>query len=246
MFSCKRAIPWLVSAIIIGCDAIAAQPELQAVPEAWYAGELPILRFQADPARERGWILTRMGVLVFDFKTRKTTGYVPLPEWVWAHEQFSNLPDLALGPNGEAVITSNVLPILWRVDPLTLAVSRHELVTDVDADKDVGLTGLTYSAEQGAFFAVSNLGSLWRIDPLFRRAQKIELSGQLPRPIGVAVRTTVNRFFGLCVRGEQGDWTVNLAPDRRYGYVIAQPCNDSGAVISRSREGRRPMRSTDK
>ena len=83
-------------------------------------------------------------------------------------------PDLALGPKGEAVVTSNIVPILWRIDPDTLAVSVHELVLDADNDKDVGFSGLRYSTEHGVFFAASDVhGSLWRIDPLLRKGQKV-------------------------------------------------------------------------
>ena len=54
----------------------------------------------------------------------------------------------------------------WRIDPETLTVSKHEPVLNADTDKDVGFTGLVYSAEEDAFFAVSDFGALWRIDPL--------------------------------------------------------------------------------
>jgi hypothetical protein len=37
-----------------------------------------------------------------------------------------------------------------------------------------------------------------------------------------------SRFFGLCVHGPQGGWMVNLAPDRRSGYVIEQSCAAEG------------------
>jgi hypothetical protein len=92
---------------------------------------------------------------------------------------------------------------------------------------DVGFTGLTYSAQQGAFFAVSNYGALWRIDPSFRRAQKIPLSAPIAGACGVSVRSTRSRFFGLCVSGPQGGWTINLAPDHRSGYVSQTPCSRS-------------------
>jgi hypothetical protein len=191
------------------------------------ADEADYLRFQKDDARQRGWLLTRSGVLAFDLKTGKTTAHVRLPGWTWAGEAFSCLPDLALGPKGEALVTSNVEPTLWRVDPLTLAVTRHELVLDAERDKDVGFTGLVYSSGQGAFFAVSDFGALWRIDPLLRRAQKIELSAPMGKACGIAVRRTkhgFNLFYGLCVQGPNGGWTVHLAPDRRSAYVIKQPC----------------------
>jgi hypothetical protein len=222
-----KSIAFLSAALM--AQAAAAEPRGAEGPQGWHEDGLPILRFHKDAVRDRGWILTRAGVLVFDFKTRQTTAHVRLPEWVWAGEAFSCPPDLTLGPKGEALISSNVVPTLWRVDPVTLAVTRHQPVLDADTDKDVGFTGLAYSAEQGAFFAVSHFGALWRIDPLFRRAQKIELSAPIPKACGVAIRSTKNRsaknrFFGLCVRGPEGGWTINLAPDRRAGYVLTQPC----------------------
>ena len=103
---------------------------------------------------------------------------VKLPGWHWAHEPYACPPAIAIGPRGEALVTSNVLPVLWKIDPQTLAVTVHSLELDADSDKDVGFSGLVYSARDGAYFAVSELhGSLWRIDPLLRRAQKIALVG---------------------------------------------------------------------
>ena len=250
----KQVHPWipkfrwivamLAAAMLAGCDSAPtgrgespdsgelrasaqhrpAEVLAQPVPLAWHEGSLPILRFQADSIRQRGWILTPEGVLVFDLKTRQATGYVPLAGWQWAGEEFSCLPDLALGPNGEALISSNVVPTLWRIDPETLAVSKHEPVLDADTDKDVGFTGIAYSVEEDAFFAVSDFGALWRIDPLLRQARKIALSAPIAKACGVAVRTTIHRYFGLCVHGQQRDWTVNIAPDGRSGNVIARPC----------------------
>lgn len=186
------------------------------------------LRFQEDSARARAWVLTASGVTVVDLKTRRTLAQVELPEWTWAAEPYACAPELALGPKGEAVVSSNVAPMLWRIDPVSFVVTRHELLLDAHADKDVGFTGLAFSGAQGAFYAVSPFGALWRIDPLLRRAQKVELSAPMPRACGVAVRgarSGLNRFFGLCVRGPNGGWTVNLAPDRRSGYVIEQRCS---------------------
>jgi hypothetical protein len=235
----RRIAVMLAAAILAGCDIgpVAhvqalenamlqpAEAQVQPAPPAWYQGELPILRFEPDRGRERGWILTRMGVQVLDFKTRQTTGYLPLPDWVWAGAEFSCPPDLALGPNGEAIISSNVMSTLWRVDPQTLAVSKHEVALDADTDKDVGFTGLAYSAKDNAIFAVSEFGALWRIDPLLREARKIPLSAPIPKACRVAIRSTVSRLsFGLCVHGQRGDWTVNFTHDRRSGYVFAQPC----------------------
>jgi hypothetical protein len=190
------------------------------------AADDAMLRYQHDAARNRGWVLTRHGVSVFALAARDTLAHASLPGWVWAGETFICPPDLALGPKGEAVVSSNVAPMLWRIDPLTFAVTRHDLVLDAHEEKDVGFTGLVFSQAHASFYAVSHFGMLWRIDPRLTRAQKIELNAPLTRACGVAIRETksgFNRFFGLCVRGAQ-DWTVHLSPDRRSGYVLAQPC----------------------
>ena len=187
------------------------------------------MRYQVDPARNRVWFLTRDGVFFYDV-TKPEKIVVPLPGWQWVSAPHGSLPDVTLGPKGEAVITSNIVPTLWRIDPETLAVSVHPLVLDADTNKDVGFSGLVYSSEHGAYFAVSYVyGSLWKIDPLFRRAQKIQLSASIPKAYGLAVRPRIvkqetNRQAGLCARGTKGDWIINLAPDQRSAYVTTASC----------------------
>jgi hypothetical protein len=127
-------------------------------------------------AAEQTWVLNADGVYL-QKEAGKARVEIKLPEWQWAHEPYACPPVVATGPRGEAVVTSNVLPVLWKIDPDTLAVSVHRLQLDADADKDVGFSGLAYSERDGAYFAVSEPhGSRWRIDPLLRRAQKIALS----------------------------------------------------------------------
>jgi len=183
-----------------------------------------------DAARGRLWALTADGVELYEVATRRKVAQIALPDWTWVHEQYSCPPDLAIGPRGEAVISSNVVPTLWRIDPVTLQASKHEPVLDEDTGRDVGFTALAYSAQQGVFLAVSGPhGSLWRIDALLGRAQSIPLSAPLPKACGLATRPRgadkrVTGFVGLCVRSDIGDWTVSLSPDQRFGYVRPGPC----------------------
>ena len=160
---------------------------------------------------------------------------VELPGWHWAGEPYACAPDIAVGPRGEVVVTSNVLPVLWKIDPRTLAVSVHRLQLDADTDKDVGFSGLVYSERNGAYFAVSGLhGSLWRIDPLLRRAQKVGLSKPLRGACAVSVQRQERPsvFSRLCVRGE----SVSLAPDQRSAYVQTSGCGaDTFALKGASR-----------
>src|SRR5262249_33609396 len=136
--------------------------------------------------RERVWRLTRDGVVVKNLHAMERTA-VPIPGWTWVGEAWSCAPDLALGPRGEALVTSNVIPIVWKIDPETMAVTEHPLALDADTDKDFGFSGLTYSSEQDAYFAVSGThGTLWKIDAQLTRAEKVALSGPIYSPCRVA------------------------------------------------------------
>jgi hypothetical protein len=191
-------------------------------------GDAPQARYQVDHVRDRVWLLAGDGVQLYDAAAGKIAP--PLPNWQWVDAPYGCLPGLALGPEGEAVITSNVLSTLWRIDPDTLAVSVHRLVLDSDPDKDVGFSGLVYSPEQGAYFAVSGMhGSLWRIDARLERARKIPLSAPVPGVCGVTIPRQVtaratSRPPRLCARGPRGSWTIDLAPDQRTAYVRAESC----------------------
>ena len=74
----------------------------KAVPRVmapdWFAAQAAILRYQKDPARNRGWVLTPDGVFMIDFNSRRTVMHVPLPDWHWAGEPYGCTPALALGP----------------------------------------------------------------------------------------------------------------------------------------------------
>src|SRR5262249_61891104 len=66
-------------------------------------GEEPEIRYRVDAARHRVWLLTLDGVVVDEASpARRTT--VTLPEWQWLLQPWGCLPDLALGPDGEAVV----------------------------------------------------------------------------------------------------------------------------------------------
>ena len=225
-----------IAVAVAGCDSDAASssaPRASVVESSfpdWVRGEKPVLRYQVDAARGRLWVLTSDGVELYEVTTRQKVAQIALPGWLWVTEQYNCSPDLAIGPSGEAVISSNVVPTLWRIDPVTLAASKHEPVLDEDKGKDVGFTGLVYSAKQKAFFAVSALhGSMWRIDPSFQRAQNVPLSEPIPKACGIDMRNRASdqrasRFVGFCVRADTGEWSVNLAPDQRSGYVRPGQC----------------------
>lgn len=194
-------------------------------------------RYRAQPDRARAWVIEAGGLFVE--QTGKPRRAIELAGWQWAGEPYACAPDIAIGPRGEAVVTSNVLPVLWKIDPETLAVSVHRLELDADTHKDVGFSSLAYSRRHGAYLAVSELtGSLWRIDPLLRRAQKIPLSEPVYGACAVSIprQERTSLLSRLCLHGEKGSWLVTFAPDQRSAYVHTAGCAaDPFAMIGGNR-----------
>jgi hypothetical protein len=158
----------VLTAAVSGCFSEAAQEPAMDVKA------IARIRQQVDEARGRVWLLTQSGVVMVDLNAARHFRRVPLPGWMWVGEPGGCLPDLAVGPKGEVVVSSDVVAKLWRIDPETFQVSQHALALDADTDKDIGFSELQYSAAQNAYFGVSSFyGSVWRIDPLLGRAQKV-------------------------------------------------------------------------
>jgi hypothetical protein len=123
--------------------------------------------------RTHSWRLTGEGVVLHKAGSREPVR-VSLPGWLWVGEPYGCGPVLAVGPSGEAVVTSDVVPLLWRVDPDTLSVSLHAPKLDRPMDNDMGFATLTYSVQHAAFIAISGLdGSRWRIDAGLSKAERV-------------------------------------------------------------------------
>jgi hypothetical protein len=135
--------------------------------------------------RDLMWLLSADGLFLQDTRSAQRLA-VNLPDWQWAAEPYACMPDLALGPKGEVIVTSNVVPKLWRVDAESLAVTVHALELDADNDKDVGFAGLVHSPLHAAYFAVSQLhGSLWMIDSTLQRGRKLALEDLADSSAGI-------------------------------------------------------------
>jgi hypothetical protein len=214
----RNKILWFSAAVLLSLSSNAAADPF---------------RYRAQPERARAWVIDADGLFLEE--ARKPRRAVTLPGWQWAGEPYACAPDIAIGPRGEVIVTSNVMAVLWKVDPDTLAVSVHRLQLDADVDKDVGFTGLAYSERNGAYFAVSQShGTLWRIDPLLRRAQKIAVAGPMRGGCAVSIQRQerASLFSRICLRGKGESWLVHLAADQRSAYVQAAGCStDSFALI---------------
>src|SRR5690242_906557 len=94
---------FLVAFALAGCDD-AARQQLNASREP----------ASLDMRRDRVWSLSDEGVRVHPRAAPQKAVLVPLPGWIWAGPPYGCLPTLALGPKGEAVVSSDIVPTLWR------------------------------------------------------------------------------------------------------------------------------------
>lgn len=146
---------------------------------------LPVLRVQLDTQRNRSWVLNHDAVYVYDAAKRRLIQRIELPGWFYVNEVFSCTPDFVLTPTGAALVTSNIVPTIWEIDPKSFVAHQHRLALDVDNDKDVGFVGLAYSRDGKELFGVSSLpGSLWKIDLITDTAQRVQVPGLNPDTCG--------------------------------------------------------------
>ncbi len=128
---------------------------------------------RTDAVRNRLWVLEREGLTLYDNTTGRQLRRMVLPDWVLVGARYSCPPDLALDSSGAVFVSSNVLPVLWRVGPQRFEITRIELTLDADADKDVGFTGLSFAGDGTLLAAGTTFASLWHLDTRSASARKI-------------------------------------------------------------------------
>lgn len=135
-----------------------------------------VLRIRVDAERNRLWLLDHHGVSLYHNRSGKLLQRMVLPGWTFAGKQFACPPDLAPDPSGAVFVTSNVLPVLWRIDPEQFEVTLLDVALDADQGKDVGFTSLAFAAD-GTLVAASAIhGTHWRIDVRALTAEKLASS----------------------------------------------------------------------
>jgi hypothetical protein len=189
------------------------------------------LRIKIDSARGRLWVLDIGDLYVYDTATRRLIRRVPLPGWFTA--RINCIADMALDGSGALFISNNILPKLWRVDPMTFRVTEHNLILSGDQGRDMGFSGLAFAGDPDGPYAVDAVsGSLWRIDIRNDRAYQVELSAPVRGACALASRTEGAgqdlKLFVLVANGFPNDvQRIDLSADRKEGRVTARIMADS-------------------
>src|SRR5471032_2461797 len=111
--SVLKMVRYVAIAILLGLDA-GLPPLARAEAPTWEETR-PVLRIQVDARRNRVWVLSLNGVYIYDSRTRKLVKRIELPDWMVVGEVFICAPDLVLAASGAALVTSNILPIVWEI-----------------------------------------------------------------------------------------------------------------------------------
>jgi hypothetical protein len=162
----------ITAAMLCACDGSVRREGLPAI-------DFQVVR--ADTARNRLWVLDTTGLALHDNISGRRLRHVALPGLFLAGTDYLCPPDLAFDAAGTVFVSSDVLPVIWRVDPQRFEVTRIELALDADDDKDVGFSGLSFASDGIVIAAGATFPSLWRIDLNRASASKV---ASYPRSAG--------------------------------------------------------------
>jgi len=152
------------AAMLTACDGSLRR---EPAPEA----KLQIVR--VDSAHNRLWVLDHEALAIHDNTNGRRLSRIVLPEWILVGSEYGCPPDLAVDSSGAAFVSSNAVPVIWRIDPQRYEVTRIELALDSDTDKDVGFTGLSFAGDGTLLAAGAMASSLWQIDTSAASARKL-------------------------------------------------------------------------
>jgi len=156
-----------------------------------------VLAAERDIARGRSYVLEG-GTVRVSSDAAGILRRIDLPDAVFAHLPYACPPAMIVDRSGAVIISSNVLPVLWRIEPEGFTVRRYELLLDLEKDLDVGFSGLAAAHDDGIVFAHAGaLGSLWRIELPSGKATEINL----PLDAGIRLQSSASHTTACWVRG---------------------------------------------
>lgn len=165
-----RSLPVILAALLVpACDGSVRR---EGPPDI----EFRLVRVDAE--RNRRWVLELDAVTVYDNLNGRRLRRIVLPDWVVAGPRDGCPPGLVIEPSGSALISSNVLPVLWRVGSERFELTRIDVELDSDTDKDIGFSSLSLASDGILLASGSTVSSQWRID--LARARATKLATQAP------------------------------------------------------------------
>ena len=168
----------VMSALVVaGC---LGSPQALAQASTSQEGLHAVVRAKSDTARGLRWELGWGAVFAYEEASGRFIRRISLADASFSGARGACRPGLLLSRSGAVIVSSNIEPVLWRIDPATFEVRRYDIVPDSDRSKDFGFSALAWDANEKVLYAASAMmGTLWRIDLDAATATKISWSPRI-------------------------------------------------------------------
>ncbi len=220
----------LVLMLVVALCGLTLRSIAGASPAPGAAQTLFPPRVEHDQLRGLVWAIDGQSVMLYDGRSRTLIKKVELPNWSYVDEPQSCAPDLVIDAQGHALVSSNVRPDLWRINPRDQSVEHIAIELGTDSDKEVGFTGLALVNPHTVLAVSAIQGTLWWIDLESRTAGKLDL----PRPIrgacalGIkpAAASALTSAVVLCATTRNAVHQIHVT-NLNHATLIAQPCTSA-------------------
>jgi hypothetical protein len=155
---------FLAAAILAATASLTFASPPSGCPGDPTAGDTQVLRVRIDVARHRTWILATDGLYVHENGSDAAPARIRLPGWMHLARAQACPPAIALGNDGTAMVSSNAVPTLWRIDASGTRVERMEIGLVPDDRRDLGFASLQFEGTDIVNATAAVDGSRWRID----------------------------------------------------------------------------------
>ena len=222
-------LAWLALVLIVAATLGAASLRSAAAAEPAPGAASPLFPPRVEHDKQRGliWAIGAQSVSLYDGRSRTLIKKVELPGWAYVDEPQSCAPDLVIDAQGHALVSSNVRPDLWRINPHDQSVEHMAIELTTDGDKEVGFTGL-FLVNPYTVLAVSAIqGTLWWIDLESRTAGKLGLARPIRGACALGVQpasaSTVTPALVLCATTRNAVHQIRVT-NLNQATLLAQPC----------------------
>lgn len=210
----------LSSFAINGCAE--SQETMGKAPAARAEGLHTALRVKMDSQRGRRWELGWGAAFAYDASSGQLIRRIPLADATLAGARIFCRPDLLVSRSGAVIVSSNVEPVLWRIDPDSFEVRRYAIVLDSDLALDFGFSALAWDADEKVLYAASAIaGTLWRIDLDSATAMKIALTSPIRGACALSASkdTAGTQLLFVAMGAGEGPRHIALSSDLNRGEV---------------------------
>ncbi len=127
-----------------------------------------------DGERARTWVLGVDGVRLLEDAGARPSPNFRLRGWIHVASPGVCAPDLLVDADGTAIVSSNITPDLWRVDPDLGTVTALKVALEPDREREIGFTALRFAGRDSLHAESTTDRSHWRIDLRSGRAELID------------------------------------------------------------------------